>query len=148
MNKIRTLRWVVASAIVVIMFTMTTAAHGSHGTRRVSDVVADPRDVLYALTADPSVLNREVWRSTDGGDTWTPTAMAHPNLIGLTVAPTTPDPTLYVYSDCTGDSNCAGLMKSTDGGATWTSAGFPNARVFDVTIAPEPTTLYAHVNAA
>jgi hypothetical protein len=131
------------------MVTMTTAAYGSHGTRQVSDVVVDPMDVLYALTWDPGVPNREVWRSTDGGATWTSTAMAHPSFIGLAIAPTTPDPTLYVYSDCTGDSSCAGLRKSTDGGATWASAGFPNANVFAVTIAPDvPTTLYAHVDNA
>jgi hypothetical protein len=140
-------RWVVAS-VTVVMLTMTTAAYGSHGTRRVSDVVADPMDVLYALTWDPGVLNREVWRSTDGGETWRPTALAHPGFIGLAIAPTTPDSTLYVYSDCTGDSNCAGLRKSTDGGATWTAAGFPSARVVGVTIAPDPTTLYAHVDYA
>jgi hypothetical protein len=145
----RALRWVVASVTVVMMLTMTTAAYGSHGTRRVSDVVADPMDVLYALTWDPGVLNREVWRSTDGGATWTPTAMAHPSFIGLAIAPTTPDPTLYVYSDCTGNSNCDGLRKSNDGGTTWASAGFPSAKVFAVTIAPDvPTTLYAHVDSA
>ena len=141
-------RWVVASVTVVIL-TMTTAAYGSHGTRQVSDVAADPMDVLYALTWDPGVPNREVWRSTDGGETWSPLAIAHPSFIGLAIAPTIPDPTLYVYSDCTGDSSCAGLRKSTDGGATWVSAGFPNAKVFAVTIAPDvPTTLYAHVDNA
>jgi len=145
----RALRWGVASVTVVMTLMMTTAAYGSHGTRRVSDVVADPMDVLYALTWDPGVLNREVWRSTDGGATWTSTALAHSSLIGLAIAPTTPEPTLYVYSDCTGDSTCAGLRKSTDGGATWVSAGFPSAKVFAVTIAPDvPTTLYAHVDSA
>ena len=145
----RALRWVLASVTVVMMVTMTTAAYGSHGTRQVSDVAVDPMDVLYALTWDPGVPNREVWRSTDGGATWTSTAMAHPSFIGLAIAPTTPDPTLYVYSDCTGDSSCAGLRKSTDGGATWASAGFPNANVFAVTVAPDvPTTLYAHADNA
>src|SRR4029077_16691283 len=111
-------RWVVAS-VAVVMLMMTTAAYGSPGTRQVSHGAADLRDALYALTWDPGVPNREVWRSTDGGATWRSTAMAHPSFIGLAIAPTTPDPTLYVYSDCAGDSSCAGLRKSTDGGATW-----------------------------
>ncbi len=60
-----------------------------------------------------------LYRSTDGGDSWTPLAghglPEHPGRIGLAVAPSRPD---RVYALV--DAVQGGLFRSDDAGATWT----------------------------
>src|SRR5262245_34461171 len=65
-----------------------------------------------------------VYRSTDGGDSWTlltsalPAPATKPGRIGLAVAPTLPSTVYAIYADLVG--NFAGFFRSTDSGTTWT----------------------------
>ena len=67
-----------------------------------------------------------VWKTTDGGTTWTPMAdvLASIGISGIVVDHTTPN-TVYIL---TGDGDGAqtysiGVLKSTDGGTTWATTG-------------------------
>ncbi|TDI70685.1 MAG: glycosyl hydrolase, partial [Bacteroidetes bacterium] len=67
-----------------------------------------------------------VWKTTDGGTTWSPMAdiLASIGVSGIAVDHTTPN-SIYIL---TGDGDGAntysiGVMKSTDGGATWGTTG-------------------------
>ena len=77
------------------------------GANLVNTLSPDPSapDTLYAATAN------RVFRTTDGGLTWTPIANA-PQVNGIAVDPTN-SPVLYAAS------SDAGVLKSVDGGATW-----------------------------
>jgi photosystem II stability/assembly factor-like uncharacterized protein len=88
---------------------------------RVTALVVDPRDanVVYLGAAEGGV-----WKTTDGGQTWTPLTDDQPTLAvgSLTLDPSNPD-VLYVG---TGEANFsydafagAGILKTMDGGQTW-----------------------------
>lgn len=65
-----------------------------------------------------------LWRSTDGGTTWTrlagglPATTAEPGRIGVALAPSSPS-TVYAVYYRKADSALDGLFRSTDGGTTW-----------------------------
>ncbi len=92
---------------------------------RVRAIVVDPRNsnVVYIGAAQGGV-----WKSSDGGASWTPLTDNQPSLaIGdLALDPTNPE---IVYAGTgepsTGGNNYygAGLLKSTDGGKNWTLLG-------------------------
>lgn len=97
---------------------------------RVTALAVDPRssDIAYAGGAEGGV-----WKTTDGGQTWTPITDDQPSLAtgSIAIDPTTAD-TVYVG---TGEENFAqdsyygaGILKSTDGGATWTNIVGPFLR--------------------
>ncbi|HTD38043.1 MAG TPA: hypothetical protein VK669_11050 [Candidatus Limnocylindrales bacterium] len=111
-----------------------TWAHlGLEQTSQIARVVLDPRDpkrVLVAALGDPFRDNeqRGVFRSTDGGRTWTKTLYFDPGLgaCDLVADPKNPD-VLYAgmwrfrrssWSLSSGGLD-DGIYKSTDGGATW-----------------------------
>jgi photosystem II stability/assembly factor-like uncharacterized protein len=75
---------------------------------------------VYAPSSGPG---GGLYRSTDGGDTWTPLAghglPEQPGRIGLAVAPSRPD---RVYALV--DAPQGGLFRSDDAGATWTRRSF------------------------
>lgn len=125
---------------------------GSSG--RISAVACSPTDpdVMFASGADGGV-----WRTTDGGATWTPvTPHAATSAIGaIEIDPTDED---IIYAG-TGEANYAnhsryglGLLKSVDGGDTWellaeeTFAGRTFARIAINPASPE--TLYAAIGRA
>lgn len=92
---------------------------------RVLAIVVDPRNsnVIYIGAAQGGV-----WKSSDGGSSWTPLTDNQPSLaIGaLALDPNNPD---VVYAG-TGEPSLgggnyygAGLLKSTDGGQSWTVLG-------------------------
>ncbi len=90
---------------------------------RVSYILPHPTDpdIIYIATASGGV-----WKTTDGGTTWTPLTDGLPNLASGALAFDPTDPNVIYYgtgelhycgwSCFTGD----GLYKSTDAGATWT----------------------------
>lgn len=107
---------------------------------RVNAIAVDPRDnnVVYMGAAEGGV-----WKTTDGGATWTPLTDDQPSLANGAIAidPSNPD-TVYVG---TGEENFAydsyygaGILKSTDGGATWTNivGPFLNAKIGALAIHP------------
>jgi hypothetical protein len=92
---------------------------------RVTALTVDPtnHDIVYLGAADGGV-----WKTTDGGSTWTPLTDNQPSLAVGSIAldPTNPQ-TIYVG---TGEENYGGdmyygegILKSTDGGSTWTQLG-------------------------
>jgi uncharacterized protein (TIGR03437 family) len=110
---------------------------------RVNAIAIDPRDnnVVYIGAAEGGV-----WKTTDGGVTWTPLTDNQPSLAngGIAIDPNSPD-TLYVG---TGEENFAydsyygaGILKSTNAGASWTVIPGPFAAARDSVgaIAVSPT---------
>ncbi|HMG53317.1 MAG TPA: hypothetical protein VK601_07540 [Kofleriaceae bacterium] len=65
-----------------------------------------------------------LWRSTDGGTTWTalagglPSSSIQPSRIGVVVAPSSPSTVYAIYSRM--DNSLEGVFRSTDSGTTWT----------------------------
>jgi photosystem II stability/assembly factor-like uncharacterized protein len=112
----------------------------------VTAVAAVPNtSVVYAGTKYGGV-----YKSTNGGGTWTPinAGLGVPWVLTLVVDPSSPS---TIYAGVIVDLfNGPGLFKSTDGGATWIGGGptFQNgtitASVYSLVIDPStPTTLYA-----
>ncbi|MDE3166847.1 MAG: hypothetical protein KGN36_13660 [Acidobacteriota bacterium] len=108
---------------------------------RVNAIAIDPRDnnVVYVGGADGGV-----WKTTDGGATWTPLTDSQPSLAmgALALDPGNPD---IVYAG-TGEENFAGdsyygagILKSTDGGATWTNIAGPFTRDYFGALAVQPS---------
>src|SRR5580704_6422067 len=94
---------------------------------RVTAIAVDPTDAtgntVYAGGAAGGV-----WKTTDGGNTWTPLTDTQPSLAvgSITIDPNNHN-TIYVG---TGEENFngdafygAGVLKSTDGGTTWAQMG-------------------------
>jgi len=108
---------------------------------RVSSLAIDPRsnDTVYLGAAEGGV-----WKTTDGGTTWTPLTDNQPSLaIGaLTIDPSNPD-TIYAGTgeeDFAYDSyNGTGILKSTDGGQTWTNTVGPFDQVSISGLSVNPT---------
>jgi hypothetical protein len=79
-------------------------------------------------------------KSTDGGVTWTNTALGGNELNAFAIDPSTPT-TLYAATD-------NGVVGSTDGGATWNQLGLANMNVSLLAIDPlQPIVLYAGTSA-
>ncbi|MBL8066253.1 MAG: hypothetical protein JNM34_10400 [Chthonomonadaceae bacterium] len=121
---------------------------------RISAIACDPTDpnTIYIGGADGGV-----WKTSNGGGTWTPkTDGAQTSSVGaIAIDPTNPQ-TLYVG---TGEANYAnhsryglGVLKSIDGGATWTLLGtapFAGKTISKLVIDPSNSqVLYASVAAA
>ncbi len=67
-----------------------------------------------------------VWKTTDGGTTWTPMAdmLASIGISGIAVDHTTPNTVYILTGDGDGSQTFStGVLKSTDGGVTWASTG-------------------------
>jgi len=128
----------------VRLLTPTGAASG-----RIQDIAVSPVDdnVIYIGAAGGGV-----WKTTDGGGSWTPLTDRQPSLSmgALAIDPTNAD---IVYAG-TGENDYAsltsyggaGILKSTDGGDNWTllaSNTFAGCRVGRIAIDPTaPSTLY------
>ena len=105
-----------------------------------------PSGEPVALAIDPSTpttlyqgtVGGGVFRSTDGGNTWTPAGLANRVVRALAIDPSTPT-TLYAGTG-------GGVFRSTDAGASWTALGLTDlhTQVEVLAIDPvTPTTLYA-----
>ena len=108
---------------------------------RVTALAIDPRsnDTVYAGGA-----NGGVWKTTDGGNKWTPITDDQPSLAtgSIAIDPSNPD-VVYVG---TGEENFSadaysgvGILKSSDAGATWTNILGPFSRQRIGSLAVEPS---------
>lgn len=112
-----------------------------------------PQDQLNALTIAPDSsamyagMPEGVFKTTDGGATWTALKSAPPCVYGCAVAIRAPYPaTLYLRTFGASDATAGGLFKSEDGGQTWRNigAGLGQRPVASVALDPgSRTTLYA-----
>jgi len=107
------------------------------------DHAFDPTNtnIMYAATGDGDAGDSNctgVYKSTDGGNTWTLTSLTFPvtssvRIRRLIVNPTNPQIIMAVGS--------MGIRRSTDGGTTWTSVSTTNA--YDIEFKPgDPNTVY------
>ena len=109
----------------------------------VSSIAIDPTDtdVIYIATGDayggdtPSV---GLWKSTDGGQTWTEVTTLNVNSTNQVKLDPTDNNTIWVAAN-------NGMYKSTDGGTTWNNTRFGNFE--DFAFKPnDANTLYAVTN--
>lgn len=113
---------------------------------------SDP-SIMYAGTGEQqnrqsSSYGNGIYRSDDGGDTWTHLGLEQTRHTGrIVIHPTNPD---IVYFGAVGNlwagSEHRGVFKSTDGGQNWDNVLFVNefSGVIDMAIDPQdPNTLYA-----
>jgi len=116
--------------------------------RRVHAVAIDPQTPTTLYAAGDFVpgdsnggVSGGVFKSTDGGDSWTQvnTGLSRLNVRTLAIDPRTPT-TLYA------GTYEGGVFKSSDGGGTWSPAntGLADLNIHTLVIDPQtPTTLYA-----
>ena len=104
---------------------------------------------IYALAVDPNTpttlyagtYGGGMFKSTDGGATWSPVnnGLTNKSVWALAIASTTPASTTYA-------GTYGGVFKSTNGGASWSAvnSGLTNTAVFALAIDPtDSNTLYA-----
>jgi photosystem II stability/assembly factor-like uncharacterized protein len=121
----------------------------------VGAIAVAPSDpsVLYVGTGEPNNRQSSSWghgvyKTTDGGKTWTHLGLADTHHIGrVVVHPANPD-VVYVAAlgHLWGPNRERGLFKSTDGGKTWTNTKFidEDTGFVDVAMDPQsPNILYA-----
>lgn len=128
--------------------------------RTISRIVVDPLDpntvylTVGAQATNGLAGNTGVWKSTNGGLSWTDTTAAISTTAAFSDLAMDPSNRLVLYA-AVGDPNgnaASGLYKTTDGGAHWTAlTNFPTGtdpHVGRITIAESasaPLTLYAAV---
>ena len=135
------------------VFDITTTTSGGV---RISRIVLDPRTAGSAANATLYVAaDNGVWKSTDGGASWTRTLNVGTGgpapATDLVMHPSNPDVLYAAVGRVTGDA-ANGVYRSTDAGVTWTRlGGFPTDDVgrINLAIAPsQPSILYASVQTA
>jgi hypothetical protein len=129
--------------------------------RTISRIVVDPVDpntvyvAVGALATNGLPGNTGIWKSTDGGVTWTDTTAGISSTAAFSDLAMNPinDQVLYAaVGQPTGDT-ANGLYITTDGGTSWARAGnFPSGaddgnlgRVMVAVSASDPQTLYASI---
>ena len=130
----------------------TWTSVGFGGSRSaVSALALDPQDsqTLYAGIMPPASRNSTLFKSTDGGSTWTSLPLSSISAIAVdpqnshTVYAVTTTVCCFLWGEAGGN-----LWKSVDGGASWQdiSASLPG-RVTNIAIDPrKPATIYAATN--
>jgi uncharacterized membrane protein YgcG len=79
----------------------------------LNDVVIDPHNAQVAYVARKLT---GVWKTTDGGTTFTPLAGSPPDVLEIGVSPHS---SAVLYAVTGNGNNHTGISKSVDGGATW-----------------------------
>jgi hypothetical protein len=117
----------------------TSAADWSGGVEKIS-MSSDGNTILAATKAVYSDVPSAIWRSTDGGATWTETLKQTGGVEGWVVEFHPTDNSRAIASTKTGQA-----YFSTDGGASWAaSTGIPAEGLVAVAYArSSPTTVYA-----
>ncbi|MCC7053663.1 MAG: hypothetical protein IT355_10370 [Gemmatimonadaceae bacterium] len=137
---------------------------GLRNTARIARIVVDPTNSDIVYVASPGHLwgpnpERGLFKTTDGGRTWTPILTRDENTGVVDVAVDPADPrivyaALYQHRRTpfgfVGGGPGSGLHKSTDGGATWTplTNGLPDGTVGRISISiyrRDPRVVYVSV---
>ena len=123
-------------------------------TASIGDIAIDPNnpDVVWVGTGEANIFRSSnagcgVFKTTDGGKTWSLTGLENTFTIGrIRINPKNPD---IVYVAATGHewtpNEERGLFKTTDGGKTWTKSLYINEKtgVYDVVLDPkDPDIVY------
>src|SRR3989442_10978587 len=110
-----------ASVFASVVFVALTAipAGAWHGSGNITAIAVNPLTptTLYAASSD-----RGVFKSTDGGVTWSPTGVTNAFVTALAIDPQSPS-TLYA------GTQDGGVSKSIDEGANWSATGLTNGSV-------------------
>ncbi|MBM3420086.1 MAG: hypothetical protein FJY11_03015 [Bacteroidetes bacterium] len=124
-------------------------------TASIGDIAIDPKnhDVVWVGTGEANIFRSSnagcgVFKTTDGGTTWTLTGLENTHTIGrIRINPNNTD---IVYVAATGHewtpNEERGLFKTTDGGKTWTKILYldENTGVYDLLLDPrDPEVVYA-----
>jgi photosystem II stability/assembly factor-like uncharacterized protein len=123
-------------------------------TASIGDIAIDPanRDVVWVGTGEANIFRSSnagcgVYKTSDGGKTWTLTGLE--NTFTISRIKVNPKNSNIVYVAATGHewtpNEDRGLYKTTDGGKTWTKSLFinENTGIADVVIDPkDPNTVY------
>jgi len=117
-----------------------TGNNGPYQTATLGVVLSLAVDPLTPSTVYAGTSDSGVYKSTDGGATWTQrsSGMGNLDVLSLAIDPFTPT---IVYAGI-----YAGVYKSTDGGATWAqrSSGMGNQNVVSLAVDPlTPSIVYA-----
>jgi photosystem II stability/assembly factor-like uncharacterized protein len=125
------------------------------GVFATSEIAIAPSDtsVIYVGTGEPNSRNSispgaGVFKSTDGGRTWTYSGLRETQVIGrVLVHPTNPDVVwVAALGHAWGPNRERGVYKTTDGGKTWRQVKFvsDHAGFVDIALDPaNPNTLFA-----
>ena len=127
----------------------------------ISKIVVHPMnpELLYVATGGGGVgslfNNAGVWKSTDGGLTWSNTTAAIENSTTANFSDLIMDPSnsevLFAAIGSTGGADVNGVYETTDGGANWTrlGGGLPSGTIVGytkvATSAASPQTLYVSI---
>ncbi|CAM3981207.1 MULTISPECIES: VPS10 domain-containing protein [Flavobacterium] len=104
-------------------FNHTINGSWSAGQGRVNVVYVDPNNANIIYVGTPA---GGIWKSTNGGTTWTPLAddLAQIGVSGIVVDHTNSNVVYIATGDKdAGDTYSIGVLKSTNGGATWNTTG-------------------------
>jgi len=100
----------------------TNVGSAQFGDMSVSDIVVDPENplIVVASTGRGRGGQGKVWRSLDGGTTWSAVIPTQRNWTGLSVG-ALEDGNRYYWA--TGNGSASEVWRSADRGATWTKLG-------------------------
>ena len=108
----------------------------------VNALAIDPTNAKVVYAATDTGFNAGVWRSADGGATWTQSTTGLPNNFRLNALALDPKTTSTLYVGTNGD----GVYKSTDAGRTWAPTGEALRKEIVLSLAVDPgasATIYA-----
>jgi Domain of unknown function DUF11 len=105
----------------------------------VVDMQVDPNDPLTAYAA---TLNDGLWKTSDGGGSWTRFSVGLPTKLGpLVIAPSSSS-ILYVAGTLGGTGEPVQVYKTVDSGATWNAVGatppYPNTNEYISSLSVSP----------